>query len=95
MTKRGNTLKLLAMFVLGSLIATVIALLLAPRSGKEARAQIKSRGLGFAARLRTIRQRTKDTLGLKRISNWGNYPQAQVKFYEFEDRSALRELLAS
>ena len=94
MTKRGNTLKLLAMFVLGSLTATIITLLLAPRSGKEARAQIKSRSLGIVDRVRTIRQRTKDTLGLKRISNWGNYPQAQVKFFEFEDRRTLQKLLS-
>jgi FAD/FMN-containing dehydrogenase len=93
MTKRGNTLKLVAMFVLGSLIASIITLLLAPRSGRQARTQLKNKGLNLANRAKSFRQQTKDKLNLKQISNWGNYPHVRVKLYEFEDIETLQKLL--
>ena len=93
MLKRGNVAKLFAIFALGGLIGTIITLLLAPRSGRETRRQIKSGGLSLVNRLKTARQQTADKLGLKRISNWGNYPNVRVKFHEFEDIHTLRELL--
>jgi len=93
MIKRGNVAKCLAIFALGGLIGTIITLLLAPRSGRETRRQIKNRGLWFINQLKAARQRTTDKLGLKRISNWGNYPKVEVKFHEFEDIDTLRELL--
>jgi len=87
MAKHGNRLKLLAMLLLGGFIGVIITLLLAPRSGKETRAQLKEKGLRLARR-----QDNKNT-HLKRVSNWGNYPEVQVEFYEFEDVETLRRLL--
>ncbi|MCI0563394.1 MAG: YtxH domain-containing protein, partial [Nitrososphaera sp.] len=87
MAKRGNGLKLLAMLLLGSLIGTIITLLLAPRSGRETRSQLKEKSL------KLIGGRAKKKAYLKQLSNWGNYPQVQVEFYEFEDLTTLRALL--
>jgi FAD/FMN-containing dehydrogenase len=92
MAKHGSLFKLLAMLLLGGLAGTIITLLLAPRSGKETRAQLKGKGLQFLHLIKTARQRG-GQLHLKRVSNWGNYPKAKVEFYEFEDIDALRELL--
>jgi len=93
MAKRGNIVKLLAMFALGSVVATIMALLFAPRSGKETRAQLKNKGRDFFDKIKNVRQRAQRSLNLKQISNWGNYPKVQVQFYEFEDIDTLRALL--
>ena len=93
MAKRGNVVKLLTIFVFGGLIGTIITLLLAPRSGKETRTQVKERSLRLISQLKAARQQTRDKLNLQRISNWGNYPKVQVKFHEFEDIETLRGLL--
>lgn len=83
--KSGNVLKLLVMFIFGAFFGTVITLLLAPRSGKEMRAQFKK-----ALEARRLKERP----NLKKISNWGNYPKVKVEFHEFEDIETLRALLA-
>ena len=54
-----------------------VALLLAPRSGKETRTQLKQ---GLANRLG--RSRRSRNLNLKRISNWGNYPKVEAEIYD-------------
>jgi FAD/FMN-containing dehydrogenase len=92
MSKRGNVLKFLAMFILGSLAGVIMTLLLAPRSGKETRLQLKDKSLQFIAHLKATRQ-NRQQRHLKKISNWGNYPKVQVEFYEFEDVETLWELL--
>jgi FAD/FMN-containing dehydrogenase len=89
MAKRSNVLKLLAMLLLGSFIGTIVTLLLAPRSGQELRTQLKEKSL----KLIKGRGRPKVGTHLKRVSNWGNYPEVQVEFYEFEDVETLRALL--
>lgn len=93
MAKRGNLAKLAAMFVLGGLVAAIITLLLAPRSGYETRARLKRQGLGLVDWFKGLRRRAKNKY-LKQLSNWGNYPKVQVKFFEFEDIASLRKLLA-
>jgi FAD/FMN-containing dehydrogenase len=93
MSKGGNKAKLLAMLVLGGVIGAVVSLLLAPKSGQETRAQIKRKSLNLANKIKATRKQAIDKLTVKRISNWGNYPQAQVRFYEFEDVETLQAVL--
>lgn len=93
MTKRSNIAKLLAMFLLGGAIAAIVTLLLAPRSGKETREQLKDRRSKFIDKLKQLRRRTKDQINLTKISNWGNYPNIAVELHEFENVETLQNLL--
>ena len=88
MTKSDNrkTAKLLGLLALGGLIGTIITLLLAPRSGKETRTKIKTS-------VHRIRSRPAKDPQVRRLSNWGNYPQIPVKYHEFEDVDTLRKIV--
>jgi len=92
MFKRTKIAKILAIFALGSLVGAVITLLLAPKSGRETRTQIKAKGLHWLDRLKSVWGRK---TGGKRLSNWGNYPKVAVKLYEFEDLGTLRKLVTA
>lgn len=92
MTKIGSTVKYLAVLLLGSSAGIIAALLLAPRSGRETRRDVKKKGQAFLSKIRSARQTTAEP-NVKKISNWGNYPQVQVKFHEFEDAESLRRLI--
>lgn len=91
MVRWSKLVKSLAIFVFGSLAGVAAALLLAPKSGKETRTEIKNKSLKAIDQLKAARQ-SKDP-SLKQISNWGNYPQVQVKFHEFEEIDDLRVLV--
>lgn len=93
MPKRDNAAKKLALVVLGALLGAIIALLLAPRSGKATRAQMRRKVSQIVDKIKAVRRRTRDKLNLKQVSNWGNYPKVTVKFHEFEDIDTLRALL--
>ncbi|MCB0167936.1 MAG: FAD-binding protein [Anaerolineae bacterium] len=92
MGKVSNIVKFLAVLILGSLAGIIGTLLLAPRSGKETRREIKQKGQELVHKIRSARETAADP-HLKKISNWGNYPQVQVKFHEFEDIETLRRLV--
>ncbi len=94
MLKRNNIAKILALLTLGGLVGSILTLLLAPKSGRETRSQIKNSGLGLVNKIKSVRKQSKDKLHLKRISNWGNYPKVAVEFHEFEDIKTLRSILA-
>ncbi len=91
MSKRGNIFKLSAMLTIGTLIGAIIALLFAPKSGKETRTQIKNSSLNTVNKLKSARNKTQENLNLIQVSNWGNYPKVKVKFLEFEDIDTLRQ----
>ena len=86
MPKRVNIIKTLALLILGGIVGVIVALLLAPRSGKETRTQLKQ---GLVKRVGGLRR----SRNLKRISNWGNYPTVEAEIYEFEDLETLRSLI--
>lgn len=92
MVKIGSTLKFLAVLIFGSLVGVIGTLLLAPRSGRETRQEIKQKGQELIKKIQSAKE-TAAQPHLKRISNWGNYPQVQVKFHEFEDIETLRKLI--
>jgi len=91
MAKRGNIAKILAVLALGGLVSAAIMALLAPRLGKERRTQL---GLMLLKKIKAVRSQRSRGLSLKRISNWGNFPNVAVKFTDFEDLDDLRKLLA-
>ena len=93
MRKRGQAAKLLAILAVGGVVGAAIMSLLAPRSGRETRTQLKHSGLKLVDKIKRSRQQATQSLIRKRISNWGNYPQADVEFYEFETIAALREII--
>jgi decaprenylphospho-beta-D-ribofuranose 2-oxidase len=86
--KRDNIIKTLALLILGGIVGMIVALLLAPSSGKETRTQLKQ---GLVNRIGGSRRSR--SLNLKRISNWGNYPKIEAEIYEFEDLETLRSLI--
>ena len=92
MIKLGNGVKFLAVLILGSIAGIIGTLLLAPRSGRETRHSIKQKGQNVLHKLKSAREKSADP-NMKEISNWGNYPQVQVKFHEFEDLETLRKLV--
>ncbi|MCB0195289.1 MAG: FAD-binding protein [Anaerolineae bacterium] len=92
MIKLGNVVKFLAVLILGSIAGIIGTLLLAPRSGRETRQSIKQKGQNVLHKLKSAREKSADP-NMKEISNWGNYPQVQVKFHEFEDLETLRKLI--
>ena len=94
MSKRNNFAKILALLTLGGLVGSIITLLLAPKSGRETRNQIKNSRATLTNKIKSARSQSNKKLGVKRISNWGNYPKVDVKFYEFEDLKTLRNILA-
>ncbi len=79
-----NLNKYLTSAVAGGLMGAAVALLLAPRSGKESRTQLREKGLAFMAR--SAAQKVK-------VSNWGNYPKIEAKIHYFDDVEQLRHLL--
>lgn len=91
MAKIRNTLKTLALLSVGGALGGIAATLLAPRSGEETRAQLKHKGGQLVDHLQAAR-RPKNP-NLKTISNWGNFPQVEVEYLEFEDLATLRELV--
>ncbi len=90
MAKRGELAKLLAVLSLGGALGAGIMALLAPRSGDETRTQLKQRGQTLLAKAKS---RSPKNLERKQISNWGNYPNVEVEFHEFEDLDTLRDLV--
>ena len=93
MAKRGEIAKFLAVLALGGVAGAAIMSLLAPRSGKETRAQIQRNSLKLVEKAKSVRQSDQRNLNVKRISNWGNYPNVDVEFHEFEDIETLRQLV--
>lgn len=93
MAKYKGWTKLIGLFALGSLIGTIITLLLAPKSGRETRSQLKEHSLKFVEKAKSSRTKKEYDPRQKQISNWGNYPQRMVEFYEFEDIDTLRDIL--
>lgn len=91
MFKRGNIVTTLAMLIVGGAIGVIVALLFAPKSGKETRNQIKRNTLGFVDKIKSGRKQAGDNL--RKISNWGKYPKVPVEFYQFEDLDTLRKIL--
>ena len=91
MSKRGELAKLLATLAVGGVAGAAIMSLLVPRSGRETRAQLKEQVVN---KLPKKRQALAGQ-NLKRISNWGNYPNVEVEFYEFEDIATLRQILSN
>ena len=88
MPKRDNIIKTLTLLILGGIVGMIVTLLLAPRSGKETRTQLKQELANRIGRSRRSRN-----LNLKQISNWGNYPKVEAEIYEFEDLETLRSLI--
>lgn len=88
MPKWRSLIKNLALLLCGGVVGLIVALLLAPRSGKETRAQLKGKSLGLVNKIKARRGHS-----LRRISNWGNYPQMEAELYEFEDIETLRGLV--
>ncbi len=80
------------LLLIGGLVGAIVALLFAPRPGKETRNQIKQNGLGLAGRLRARRGAGAE---LTTVSNWGNYPRSPAKVVEFEDIDSLRQIVTS
>ncbi len=93
MIKWRELTKLLAVFTLGGLLGAAILSLLAPRTGKETRNQLKQNSQKFINKIKSTRQKQAAQANLKKISNWGNYPNVEVEFNEFEDIETLQNLL--
>ncbi|MDX1521228.1 MAG: FAD-binding protein [Anaerolineae bacterium] len=93
MTKRKEIARLLTAITVGGALGAAIMWLLAPRSGKETRAELAGHGLKLIDRVKSARQKQARPADLKRISNWGNYPNVDVQFNEFEDLETLRRLI--
>ena len=90
----GGFFKWPAIFVLGGLIGAVLALLFAPKSGKQTRTQLKNQGAGLVDKVKKAREQQKENQHLTLLSNWGNYPKKQVEFLEFDNIDTLRKLVS-
>lgn len=93
MAKRKEIAKLLAMLTLGGVVGAAMMSLLAPRSGQETRTRLKGQGAKLIDKVKSARPQATQSLNVKRISNWGNYPRVEVEFNEFEDIATLRKLV--
>ncbi|RMF02660.1 MAG: FAD-binding protein [Chloroflexi bacterium] len=88
-----NRFQSVALLLLGALLGALAMLFLAPKSGKATRRRLKEQAGNLAGKLKTKRPAATQKSGLSRISNWGNYPQTEVKVYEFEDIATLRKIV--
>jgi FAD/FMN-containing dehydrogenase len=93
MAKRGEIAKILAMLALGGVAGAAIMALLAPRSGQETRAKIIRNSLKFVEKAKSAGPASQPALPLRRLSNWGNFPNLDVEFHEFEDIETLQKLV--
>jgi FAD/FMN-containing dehydrogenase len=91
MSKARNILQALALLMLGGAAGGIVATLLAPRSGEESRAQLKHKSRQLFDQLKATRQPKNPHL--KTLSNWGNFPQVEVEYLEFENLATLREIV--
>lgn len=89
MAERDGGLEFFAGFVIGGLVGAAVALILAPQSGEETRAQIKERGIELKTRAGELAVEARE-----RAEELSDEARKRAEEFSLETRKKVEEIIA-